>query len=93
MNEENKYKKPWWMYIIVIAVVLSTTYEVGFLATIIFTIIWFFCANKCVEFSNRINKSNNWAFFIGFVFGLIGLLGYWIYYKINYKEVNQNGNE
>ena len=39
------------------------------------------CGNKCAEFSNRINKNQNLAYIVGFLFCLLGLLGYWIYYK------------
>ena len=38
-------------------------------------------AHKASSLASRINKSNNWAYIIGFTFNLIGLLSYYIYYK------------
>ena len=43
------------------------------------------CANKCSDWAKKINKSMNFAYVIGFVFGLLGLLGYWIYFIIKEK--------
>ena len=39
------------------------------------------CGHKCADFANRIGKSVNFAYAIGFVLGLLGLLIYWLYYK------------
>jgi len=41
------------------------------------------CASKCVDFARRVKKSVNKAYVIGLLFGLLGLLGYWIYYKLH----------
>lgn len=41
-----------------------------------------YCGNKNVSWASEINRSANLAFLIGIVFGLIGLLAYWILYKI-----------
>jgi len=39
------------------------------------------CANICSGWASRIKESPNIAYSIGFLFGLLGLVGYWIYYK------------
>lgn len=44
------------------------------------------CAYKCGNWAVEIKKSPNWAYVIGFVFGLFGLLGYYIYYKREKKK-------
>lgn len=45
-----------------------------------------YCANKNVDWASKIDRSTNLAFSIGIVFGLIGLFGYWILYKIRIKH-------
>lgn len=39
------------------------------------------CADKCVKWALVIKKNVDWAYTIGFLFALSGLLGYFIYYK------------
>ena len=64
-------------------------YEFGFQkgSSLIGLIIGFACGNKCISWATKIKKSKNWAFFIGFFFGLFGLLGYWIYCR---KKIRGN---
>jgi len=45
-----------------------------------------YCANKNADWASKIDRSMNLAFLIGIVYGLIGLLGYWILYKIRLKH-------
>jgi hypothetical protein len=56
----------------------------------IWSIIWgllsIWCGFKCAKWATRIKKSPDWAYAIGFLFGLLGLLGYWIYYKGKTKK-------
>jgi len=39
------------------------------------------CGHQNSKWANKIEKSMNWAYVIGFMFSLIGLLVYYIYYK------------
>ncbi len=39
------------------------------------------CGHQNSKWANKIEKSMNWAYFIGFMFSLIGLLVYYIYYS------------
>jgi hypothetical protein len=52
-----------------------------FFPALIGDIVRLFCAFKCSKWAKEIDKSMNWAFVIGFMFSLLGLLGYFIYYK------------
>lgn len=45
------------------------------------------CGSKCSKWAREINKSMNWAYAIGFLFSLLGLLVYFIYYKS--KEIKR----
>lgn len=45
------------------------------------------CGNKCSHLAFEIKKNQNWAYIIGFLFSLLGLLSYWIYYT---KKMAQN---
>ena len=45
-------------------------------------IIAIFCGKKNADWASKIKKSLNVAFIIGFLFSLLGLLGYYIYFKI-----------
>ena len=38
------------------------------------------CGNKCSKWAYEIKKSTNAAYIVGFLFSLLGLLGYWVYY-------------
>jgi len=49
---------------------------------IIGAIIALLCANKCVQWAIEKKKDKNIAYFIGFVFGLLGLIVYSIYLAI-----------
>lgn len=48
-----------------------------------------YCGSKCVDWANKISKKRvdiNAAYSIGFIFGLIGLVGYWLYYRNKLKS-------
>lgn len=49
-----------------------------------FIAIW--CGNKCANYAVKIKKSPNWAYYEGFIFSLLGLLVYYIYYRIKSKK-------
>jgi len=53
---------------------------------IISGIIGIWCGGKCASWAVKIKKSPNWAYVIGFILGLVGLLIYYIYYKIKSKK-------
>ena len=83
-----EYKKPWWVWIIIVIygllIYLAVINPIGCIFVIF---IGFVCGNQCVSWATQIKKSKNVAFFIGFVSGLSGLLGYWIYYKIKIRKI------
>lgn len=58
---------------------ISKSYYPGIL---IGSFIAVLCGNKCAEWAVKIKKSPNWAYCIGLFFMLLGLLEYYIYYKI-----------
>ncbi|MEA3429721.1 MAG: hypothetical protein U9R08_00450 [Nanoarchaeota archaeon] len=39
------------------------------------------CASLCYKWAVRIKSSPGLAYVLGFIFGLFGLLGYYIYYR------------
>ncbi len=91
-----KKRKLWirWPFIFLwviygIAVVLGSLLD-GRLAPIvglgIGSLVAFSCAGKCVEWSEKIDAGPNFAYAVGFIGGVVGLLIYWIYYKINKGE-------
>ena len=49
--------------------------------TLIFWLIFIACGNKCSKLASEIKKNPNVAYVIGFMFSLLGLLGYGIYYE------------
>jgi len=52
------------------------------LGIIVMAIIAVGCGVKCIEWAHKIKKSPTIGFLVGFWAGLVGLVGYWIYYKI-----------
>ncbi len=52
------------------------------LITVIGGIIFLACGSKTSKWAKEINKNVNLAYAIGVLFSLLGLLGYWIYYKV-----------
>ncbi len=45
-----------------------------------------FCASKNYKWAREIGKKGNFAFFVGLFLGLMGLLIYYIYYRVNNIE-------
>lgn len=58
----------------------------GITPSIIGFAIAYACARKNTEWATKIKKSKNWAYTIGFIASLLGLLSYWIYYKTKNKK-------
>ncbi|MFA6424701.1 MAG: hypothetical protein WCW64_00780 [Phycisphaerae bacterium] len=55
-------------------------------SSIIAAIIVFGSAITCARWAQKINNNLNIAYAIGFLTNVIGLLGYWIYYKNKTKK-------
>jgi len=53
--------------------------------TLIGGFIFIACGNKCSKWASEIKKSPSVAYVVGFTFSLLGLFGYWIYYKVKSK--------
>jgi cobalamin synthase len=88
MKQSKEYKKPWWMWIIIVVFGLMNLVDSPILG-IITIAIWFACGNQCVTWATKLKKSQNWAFFIGYVFGLLGLLVYWIFNRADLKRLSK----
>jgi len=61
---------------------LNFAYGESLAGMILGFIIVVFCSTKCMELARKIEKSPTIGFLVGFWAGLLGLAGYWIYYKI-----------
>ena len=62
-------------------------FTMGYIFGLLFwCIIFIYCGNKNSKWASKINSNMNLAYAIGFMFSLLGLLGYWIYYK---KKMSQ----
>ena len=75
------------MSLIIVALVLAIWGAVsvsGF--SLIGALIGFACGSKCYKWAREIGSKGNLAFFIGFFFGLLGLLFYYIYYSTQTKK-------
>ena len=66
--------------VIWIVIILSVISSLGI--GIIGAVICLACAKKCASWAFEINRSENWAYAIGFFFGIFGLIAYLIYYHI-----------
>lgn len=75
-------------YIFIAAIALVDFLYAGFLA-VIPAIIAVYCAGKNAEWASKIGKSANVAWLAGILLGLLGLLTYWIYYKIKTPKVKE----
>ena len=84
MNKTKEQKVSLWL--IIIAVLLAISFVATDPLTFISGIIGIACGFKCSKWAKQINKGMNWAFVIGFLFNLVGLLVYFIYYKSNKKK-------
>jgi len=58
--------------------ILSGSYAFGIIAT---GIAWFYSAPQCVKWAQLRNGNQSWAFLIGGLFNLFGVLAYWLYIK------------
>jgi drug/metabolite transporter (DMT)-like permease len=49
-------------------------------------LIGYLCGNVCVKWAKKINAGLERSYAIGFFFGLLGILGYGIYYLLKSKK-------
>ena len=87
----NKEELPLWGMVMLGLVFASMIYEAGLIG-VIGSFVLYYSTKKCWKLSQEINKNKIVAFFIGYLFGLVGLLFYWIYYKIC-KTTHKKQNE
>jgi len=94
MKEKTKGKLPTGAWIVTGILVLITIYygiSDADLGMAIFSLIFSFTvARSCKKMAEKINKSIVWAWFIGFLFILLGWLGYYIYYRIELRKMKKN---
>ena len=57
---------------------LSGRFLIGIIAA---GISWFFSGPQCAKWAKKENHSQTWAFFIGVIFSLLGVLVYWLYIR------------
>ena len=84
-----------WAKVIIILDVILVFYGWGVIGGLIIIVIVNLCGRKCQEWSYKINKNHNWAYIIGFVGSLGGLLIYYLYYnnKSFYKKVRRKNEQ
>ena len=83
MNKE-EYKKPLWLWIIIISYALWCVIDYGLDGILIAGIslaIGLGCGKKCTELAGRIKSNKSVAFLVGYCLNLLGLLSYYIYYR------------
>jgi hypothetical protein len=77
---------PWVKYglaIFSILIFLDNILSGGTLISVIaLGIGWFFAGPQCVKWAQQGKHNQTWAFFIGVMFNLVGLLVYWIFFKM-----------
>ncbi len=84
MKQEEKKTLSTWVWIIVVVLILISLGNLFF--AMIGLAIGFACGYKNYEWAREIKKNTDIAFLIGYCFGLLGLLGYWIYYRNKPKK-------
>jgi len=76
---------PWVKYglaILLIIVAIDNLLSGSYLLAIIpIAISWFYSGPQCVKWAQEGRHNQTWAFFIGVVFNLVGVLLYWLFIK------------
>jgi len=54
--------------------------------TIVGGLVGIICAHFCYKWAARVDSSSGLAYVLGFLFGLFGLLGYYIFYRTRRKK-------
>ena len=57
---------------------LSGSYVFGIVSV---ALSWFYSGPQCVKWAQQYGHNQTWAFFIGIVFNLFGVLAYWLFIK------------
>jgi len=84
-EKQIKYKFEGWMWIIFAFFIFLIAIR-NFIGSIILLIIFFICKPYFVEWALEIKKDPKIPFFLVLFFGLLGFLGYWLYYKSKIKK-------
>lgn len=75
-----------WLSVIIYFLIISEIYFFGFtflyVITTLMALVW---GDKCSEWASKIKKNVDIAYIVGFLFGFLGFVVYWIKYK-NYKK-------
>ena len=85
MKSKEEVKIPLWLYLIGSILWIPAVVTYPSFGIIIGAGVTLYCGSKCYEWAHELKNNKILAFFIGFIFGLFGLLGYWIYYKAKKK--------
>ena len=86
---------PIWVRIVTGIIVILTIVAMAFgdfmeiISIFIGLFILLYCSKKCFELALEIKKSTTLAYIIGILFSLLGLLDYWIYYKMIKAKVKK----
>lgn len=62
----------------------------GAIFTAVIGLIVISIGNKCAEWAVKIKKSPTTAYIEGFLFSFLGLLVYYIYYRINLRKIKKS---
>ena len=77
---------PIWIKIVSFLFIFPIILSFGTSIGIISWGILLFCGFICWDIASKIKKNKTLAYFIGFLLGIFGLIGYWIYSGIKSKE-------
>ena len=75
---------PWVKYglaILLIIIAIVSFYSSGYINIIALGIGWFYSGPQCVKWARKEKYNLSWAFFIGVMFNLVGVLAYWLHIK------------
>lgn len=78
-RKNQKRKLSTWVWVIVILLIMFNIVT-DFVVALFVLIIGFLVGYQNYDWAKKIKKNTDTAFTIGFAFGLLGLLGYWVYY-------------
>jgi Gpi18-like mannosyltransferase len=81
MTQIDEQNTPPWIYIPIIIGGLIIFLESGLFPALLSIAGTSIATRNCYRLSKKINANKLIAIWIGIIFGLVGLLGYWIYYK------------
>lgn len=85
-NRKHKYGWPLWALFSLSIIVL---FGIDTLSTIFFIIIFFAARSDFERWATAINESPRYPFILYCLFGLIGMLGYYIYYRTRLRSIKR----